>query len=461
MSRVRVAVFAACAALSLVTVPARAADNAPPARETLALVGFTILPMTDDGEPLREHVLLVSDGRIARLAPANEVEIPSTARVIDGAGQWLMPGLVEMHGHLPGNSGGGSSFADDVLFLYLANGVTSVRGMLGDPAQLLLRDAIAAGERAGPRLFVGSPPLHGGLGLSVERAAALVADYAAAGYDHLKVHEGLSPDVFAAIASAAEQHDLAFGGHVADAVGLWTAVDAGQSTVDHMDNVLLELLPPEHAGGVATPHQLVEHVDLERLPELAQRLAESGAAVVPTQALWVTLNGGASGTSLRARLSEVRFMPTAMVDQWEAQVNAQAAAVGAEVGAAYSVLRDVALAGLAEADVPVLLGTDSPQLFSVPGFSMHREIQVLRAAGLSAEAILDAGTSAVSRFYGESYAAGQLLPGLRADLLLLDGDPRADLAVLERPLAVIADGRVWSRERLDVGLQEIERRHAG
>ena len=434
-----------------VPMPAVRAAVEPPPRETLAVVGVTVLTLDAEERVLEDHTVVVSDGLIAAMGPSDELPAPEGAEVVDGAGRWLVPGLVEMHGHLP-MPGGPAGFDDDVLMLYLANGVTTVRGMLGHPSHLALREEIAAGTRAGPRLFVGSPAMHGGLGLTPETAASQVAGHAAAGYDHLKVHEGLPPAVYAAIAEAADEHGITFGGHVSDLVGLWDAVDAGQTTLDHMDNVV-EALLPEGAQPTSLA-ELASMADRERLPEVAARLAEADVAVVPTHALWANLFGGASGDALRARHPELAYLPKPMVDGWVGQANAQSAQLG-ESGRGLLALRDEALVALHEAGVPVLMGTDSPQLFSVPGFSMHREMDALTEAGLSNAVVLDACTAAAARFYGEDYAAGRVAPGLRADLLLLDADPREDLDALARPRAVLADGRRWSRERLDAELARI------
>ena len=120
---------------------------------------------------------------------------------------------------------------ENVLFLYVANGVTTVRGMQGNASQLVLRERIAAGEVVGPDLILGSPSLNGNRVESAEQAEALVREYHEAGFDLLKVHEGLTPEEYDAIATTANELGIPFAGHVSDHVGLFKALEAGQTIV--------------------------------------------------------------------------------------------------------------------------------------------------------------------------------------------------------------------------------------
>lgn len=428
-----------------------------PEQGAYAIVGATLVD--PDGAPSPDRTVLVRAGRIESIE-ADGAPVPEGYQRIDGRGRYLCPGLAEMHGHLPGEQAS-AEFAEDVLFLYLANGVTTVRGMLGDPRQLELRERVAAGELAGPQLFVGSPPLHGGAVTNAVEARRRVHAYAEARYDHLKVHENLAPEVYDAIVETAADVGLPFGGHVSDLVGLRRALEAGPSTIDHLDNLVEELLPPgarERHGGVLQPDAVAGEADPDRLPGLVTLVRDSGAAVVPTLALWETFLGGTSGEELAAQRPEVRYVPRAMVDQWIAQVDQMRTAIPAEAGRRVIELRRLCLHALAEGGVPVLLGTDSPQLFSVPGFSMRREVRAMVAAGLSPAEVLRSGTTAVARFYREGSSARRVAVGARADLLLLDADPLEDVGNLFAIAGVLADGRWYPRERLDARLEEIAAR---
>ena len=340
-----------------------------------AIVGVTVIPM-DREQTLPDHTVLLRDGRIAAVTPAGEASIPEGAERVSGAGRFLIPGLAEWHGHLPGGSASPQR-VEEVLMLYAANGVTVVRGMQGHPSQLALRERIAAGEIVGPRLLVGSPAL-GGRVESPEEARRLVAEYAEAGFDLLKVHEGFAPEVYAAVVAAAGERGIPFAGHVADRVGLFDALAAGQDTVDHLDNFVETLIPEARRGGMEALRGiavLADRVDPARLEAAIAALREAGAAVVPTMVLWESgILPTRPASALLAEREEVRFMPKETVERWIAAVEQGLARPGAENHPRIAALRREILAALHTAGAPILFGTDSPQIFSVPGFSVRREL---------------------------------------------------------------------------------------
>lgn len=203
----------------LVLFSAAAHAVEPPAAPTsIAIVGVNVTPMT--GElVLERQTVLVSGNVITALGEEGQVGVPRGALIIDGRGKYLMPGLAEMHAHVP--SGEQSrAYRDEVLFLYVANGVTIARGMLGDPEHLTLRSALASHEILGPRLYTSGPSLNGQSVKDAEQGAALVRMQKQAGYDFIKLHPGLTRDSFLAIARTAHEVAMPFGGHVSQDVGL-------------------------------------------------------------------------------------------------------------------------------------------------------------------------------------------------------------------------------------------------
>jgi imidazolonepropionase-like amidohydrolase len=417
-----------------------AGAHVPHAPGVFAFVDVTVLPM-DRERVLERHTVVVRDGRIVAVGPAAETEVPEDAVRIDGRGRWLLPGLAEMHGHLPGPQWP-PGLAEHVLVLYAANGVTTVRGMLGHPDQLVLRDRIEGGELIGPRLFVGSPALGGNAVTTPEAARRLVLEHAESGYDHLKVHEGLSRPVFEAIAEAAKRAGLPFAGHVSDAVGAWDALAAGQSTIDHMDGMV------EAADGG------------RRTAELVEAVKRAGAGVVPTQVLWETFSLARTPEELLAERPETRYLPAQMVRGWiDSQRQLRSEVTDPAGGAALVEARRRLLGALAAGGARVLLGTDSPQLFSVPGFSIHREMRAMIAAGMTPWQVLAAGTRDVALHLDAD--AGTVEVGRRADLLLLEADPLADVASVQRRAGVMVNGRWLPAEELERRLAEIAEAYAG
>ena len=402
----------------------------------------------------------IADGRVVEVGSAGDLQPSDGDEVLEGRGAILSPGLAEMHGHLPDQSQG-EEFARDVMFLYLSQGITTVRGMLGDEQQLRLRSAVAKGEVRGPRLIVGSPPLHGGSAQTPEDAKAKVAAFAEAGYEHIKVHEGLKPDVYAAICEAARERKLRWGGHVSDQVGLFGALDAGQSTVDHLDNVLEATLPEatlaQYAGGVP-PAVLASESDLQKLDEVAERVVASGSAIVPTVVLFDTIFSGRPASEVLGEREECRYMPPAVVSNWGKLYTQYSAAMGGDSGPEIAAARRLAFRALHGAGATILMGTDSPQMFSVPGFSLRREALLMEECGMTPLEVLQSGTVAVHEYLepGKPYGAEV---GARADFVLLRGNPLERTDALFEIEAVIHGGRVLSRSEIEAGLAAIEAKH--
>jgi hypothetical protein len=222
----------------LQTLPAcvdAAPDPGPPvAADTVrAFVGVNVIPM-DSARVLEDQIVIVEDGRIVAIGPTAATTLPEDAIEIDGRGKFLIPGLAEMHGHIPPPDAP-AFHVESVLFLYVANGVTTVRGMLGYPGQLELKARAARGEIVAPNLYLAGPSFSGQSIGSPEQADARVREQAGAGWDLLKVHPGLTLEEYDAMALAARETGMRFGGHVPEAVGLRHAIEMGQETFDHIE----------------------------------------------------------------------------------------------------------------------------------------------------------------------------------------------------------------------------------
>ena len=425
--------------------PAGGAAQAQPG--TVAFVGVNVVPM-DRERVIENQTVIVRDGRIVEVGPAGQVNVPAGATRVDGAGKYLMPGLAEMHGHLPGGQAP-REYIDNVLFLYVANGVTFVRGMQGHPRQLGIRDSVMQGLTIGPTLVLGSPAMSGQNVRTVEDARRLVREYHQAGYDLLKVHEGLSPEVYQAIAETAREVGIPFGGHVSDLVGLHAALAAGQITIDHLDNYILAAEKDDSPLRDATPEerarQLPFHLDEAKIPELASATREAGAWVVPTMPLWEVLMGASEPAEVLLQRPEVKYMPPQAVQYWANAVRTIQERTDRDAARAHIAFRNRLLKALADAGVGILLGSDAPQIFSVPGFSIHREMRAMVAAGLTPYQVLESGTRNVALYLGTPDEFGTVAPGRRADLILLGANPLEDVGNVARRAGVMVRGR-WLPE---------------
>ena len=448
--------------LSLAALPAAAQDvpRSWTVAGDVAFIDVNVLPM-DSERVLRAQTVVVSNGVISAIGPTASTPVPAGATRVDATGRYLMPGLAEMHGHVPAQPG---QFQEDVLFLYVAAGATTVRGMQGHPAQLELKRRAEAGEIIAPRLWLAAPPLSGNNVPDAAAADRLVRAAKDAGFDLLKVHEGISADAYEAIAMTATEVGLPWGGHVSQYVGVEGALRARQSTIDHIDDYIEALNPPSSPGWNASGGERVRlmalNADASRIPELARATREAGVAIVPTQILWEVLRGARDPAAMLDRV-ENRYMAPMQITGWTNTVNnirqgADPAAAAREVE-----LRNELLRAMNDEGVLILMGTDAPQLFSVPGFSLHRELPVMVEAGMSPYEVMRSGTVNVARFFGIEDEAGTVAPGRRADLLLLEANPLDDIGAVERIAGVMIDGRWLSGEAIRDRLNAIAAKHAG
>jgi imidazolonepropionase-like amidohydrolase len=425
---------------------ARAQAPAPAAPGTTAFVDVTVIPM-DGRRPLANQTVVVRGDRIVAVGPAARATVPAGATRVEGRGKFLMPGLAEMHGHVPPPNAP-PQLTEDVLFLYVANGITTVRGMLGAPGQLALRERTARGELIGPTLYLAGPSFNAQSINSPEEAVRKVREQKAEGWDLLKVHPGLTRPEYDAMARTAREVGIRFGGHVPADVGLLHAIEMGQETFDHLDGYV------EQLRGDQGP------MDPAQLADVVRRTRAANAWVVPTMALWEVLGGLPELDSLTA-FPELRYMPPATVAQWTELHRRRLADPQLDRARARQTIanRMAVLKALSDGGVRVLMGTDAPQQFSVPGFSLHRELLRMRAAGMTPEQILASGTTRVGEYFAKSDRFGAVATGQRADLLLLDADPLADVANLTRRAGVMVRGRWLPESEIQQRLAAIAARH--
>lgn len=406
----------------------------------VVFTGVSVLPMDRD-TVLPNRTVIVENGRITWVGGPHNA--PRGAVVVDGRGKYLMPGLAEFHAHVP--SGAGAVHAHRTVALYALAGVTTARGMLGAPLHLALRDSIAAGQLLGPRLLTAGPSFNGNSATSPPAVAAMVRAQKAAGYDLLKIHPGVPRAAFDSLAAVANALRIPFAGHVPLDVGLDLALTSRFSTIDHLDGILEAMyagpqpLTPQVNGWFGLG--IVRQLDTTRLPGIVQRIAASGVAMVPTQILMDNYANDATGTALTS-LPEFRFWVPQQVAAWRtAKDDLLARGPSREDRQAHIALRRQVIRRLHSAGVPFLLGSDAPQLWNVPGFSTHRELAALVAAGLTPYEALRTGTVQIARFLGEPETSGVVRAGARADLVLMDGNPLTDISRSLRISGVMVNGR--------------------
>lgn len=437
---------------------------APPAPlkapERGALLSHVTVVNPGGGRMARQTVE-IEGGRIAAIGPAGGAA-PAAP------GGYLLPGLVDMHVHGADTSIAGQE--ELYSLLYLAHGVTAVRNTGGGRDELVLRERIARGERAGPRIFA-CGPLHDGrppiwafsrVVETTPEARQAVADLAADGFDCLKVYERLRPDVLATLVAEARTRGLRVVGHVPDRVRF---EDAGIDDVQHLRGVertearepLLDI------RRLRLRHREWVTLSAERIDFVVRTSLDQGIAHTPTLALFERV---AWLDRIDEQIAEPgmqllpRFYP---VLTWDPRGFPWYESLGPEDwedarAAQRQALRVVA--ALFRAGVRIHAGTDVGNPFLVPGASLHAELRQLVAAGLSPEEALLSATRWPGEFLGEP-GLGRIEAGAPADLLLFGEDPTRDLAALGSLEAVIADGRLYRRDVLDAALAASTRHYRG
>lgn len=426
--------------LASIAALASAAMQAPDT--VVAITNVAVVPM-DRERVLDGSTVLVRGDRIVAIGAADSVQIPSAAIQVDGSGRFLMPGIAETHAHMPGEQ---DPAANEIMALYVLTGATTIRAMNGTPFQLELRRRIAAGEILGPTIFAVAPPFSGQSVRSPDEARQKVREFKAAGFDVLKIYPGMSAATYDAITGTAREVGIPYSGHVPASVGLRHAIAERQS-VEHLDGYVE-----------------VSQGDDPAIEELVRATREAGIWNTPTMDVWKTILGTRSIDDLRRR-PELRYLPRDMVESW-AQQTAQLVRRSVWhralewLGIRRSpheivALRDRILRALHRGGARLLLGADSPQVYSVPGFSLAHELRAMVEAGVPTYAVLKAATTNPAAFFGSGAEFGTVEVGKRADLILVEGNPLEDIRNVHRQAGVMVRGRWLAKQEIDRRLAEI------
>ena len=287
-----------------------------PYQATTAFVGVTVLPM-DKEAALPDQTVIVRSQKIAWVGSADAAKIPEGATRVDGKGKFLMPALAEMHAHIPGGNAP-QAMVERVLFLYVASGVTTIRGMLGDPRHLSYRSSVANGAVLGPRIYTSGPSFNGNTAPTKEAAVEAVVQQKTMGYDLLKIHPGVPRDAFDAMAAKAHELKIPFAGHVPAQVGLQRAIEARYRSIDHLDGYI------EALAGKAEPSQFfginfVNEIDESKLPDLVKATKAAGVWQVPTQVLMDNLANEVPAEEMAKRPEIQHAINPGEVQKWIAQ----------------------------------------------------------------------------------------------------------------------------------------------
>jgi imidazolonepropionase-like amidohydrolase len=443
-----------------------------PVPTPIVIIHATVInPGTSSVEANR--TVVITGDRITSVSDSAKIQPPKNVRVIDATGQYLLPGLWDMHVH----SAFGNWFPggrDIILPLLIANGVTGVRDMGGDiPVLLEWRKEIAQGQIIGPRMVISGPMLDGYLpdgklrfpsSIPITTPASAVAAVdllKTQGVDFIKVQSVISHDAYLAAAAEAHKQGLPIVGHVPDKVRIREVVEAGQKSIEHLMGIFEGCSTEEDKfiKGEGNLKLLLTTQDQQRCDSLATLLVQNQTWQVPTLA-WQR-----GGTFLDQR--DLKHQPLdkyvpaywrdvtwrRFTDEMMPDLLRDPLALRQE----YFTRNLQLVSALHRAGVPFMAGTDAaPGVYIMPGFSLHDELANFVEAGFTPMESLQTATSNPAKFLGMEASLGSVEPGKIADLVLLRANPLEDIRNTRKISVVIANGRLFDRAALNLMLTQVE-----
>jgi imidazolonepropionase-like amidohydrolase len=443
---------------SIVDAQVRANANA---RAPLVIAHVAVIDVVT-GEVQRDISLVVEGGRITQVGPARGVTIPKGARVVDGTGKFLIPGLWDMHVHTFFGEQAPAG-RDTTLPLFVVNGITGVRDMGSDlDAVLQARSDVAAGKLLGPRMIVAGPMLDGpktqfpaSIAITTPEDGRRAVDMLVErGVDFIKIQSYVPRDAYFAIVEECKKKNIIFVGHVPDAIRGSEASNAGQKSFEHLIGIFegSSTVEDELLIGPKGPGKFLDTYDAQREAALIALLSKNQTWQCPTlfwergqwlvDAIDVSQDPEALYVPILWRdVLWPRFTKSIIKELDTDPLPVREKFVEHEL----DIVRKLQAAG-----VPLLAGTDTPAGVDViPGVSLHQELQRFVDAGLTPLQALQSATINPARFFGITADFGTVEKGKIADLVLLDANPLKDIHNTRKIAGVMLAGKYFSRKELD------------
>ena len=402
-------------------------ETGPPA--PLAFVGVHVLPMTDE-RVLRDQTVLVEGARIARIGPAAGFELPPGAARVEGRGRFLVPGFFDSHVHV---------MDEGDLLVYLANGVTCVRNLMGVPWHLELRERIARGEVLGPRFLTAGPFVNEPQVRTVEDAQRAVAEQRAAGYDCIKIHGDLAPATYEMLLEEASAAGIPVVGHAPRNLPIERVLALrAQVEISHAEEYLYTYFDRRSVG-----------VSPETIERIAKATADADIAVSPNLVAYDLIIRQIEDLDRELARPEMAWVAPPGARSWKRDVNRYERDFDPDDAAPlrerFHVLERLTKA-MQSAGVRLLAGSDAMNPVTIPGFSLHDELALLVAAGLTPYQALRAATANAGEFLGDG--SGRVAPGAPAELVLLAENPLEAIGRTRGIEGVVVRGQWLPKEEL-------------
>ncbi|HYV96357.1 MAG TPA: amidohydrolase family protein [Gemmatimonadaceae bacterium] len=405
-----------------------------------------VIPM-DRERVLAGQSVVVERGVIMRIGPGSGVAIPGGATVVDGTGKYLIPGLVDVHVHLSYNT---LAEQQQILTMFVANGVTTVVNLRGSAQVLDLRSAVAAGRTLGPRIYSAGPYVNEPFFTTPDEVERAVVEQKRAGYDFIKLHGSLSRAAYARLNAVARREGIRVVGHAPRNLGIEPMFTEHQYMLAHAEEFLYDTTNSSTDASLPRIDSLI--------PEFARSTARAGMWVSPNLTGFKSIGRMADNLDAVLARPEMKYLPRSNQIGWGPATNPYTARFGKSavpgILARYRLLEKM-VREFHAAGVRLLIGTDAMNTGVVPGWSAHDELEDLVAAGLSPFDALRAATSNAAEFLGEPGDKGTIAVGQKADLVLLDANPLTDIANSRKIAGVMLRGRWMSGADIASMLREI------
>jgi imidazolonepropionase-like amidohydrolase len=416
------------------TIPGSHAD-------TLAIVGGTLIDGTG-AAPVPDATVVIHSGRIVAIGPRTKVKIPKGAHLVDAKGKFLLPGLWDMHAHFEQVEWGP---------IYLAAGVTTVRDC-GNEFEFItaVRDAIAQGRGLGPRLllagiFDGTGPLALGVQRvdTTEQARLWVDRYHAAGFQQMKIYSSVKLEELKAAADEAHHLGMTVTGHVPEGLNAFQTIPAGQDQINHIQYVadMMHDPFPKEMSRMERRKAIAElNLDSPEAARAVSFLKEHHTVIDPTIALSELFTATTANPPASFEPGVEKVAPELAQPLTDVEPPSERSEVLSKIFS-----KDIAIVGaLHRAGIPIVAGTDQ----SVPGHSLHREIELYVQAGFTPMEAIQAATIVPARVMGLDKELGTIEKGKRGDLILLTADPLADIHNSRQVEYVISNGTMYHTAEL-------------
>lgn len=401
-----------------------------------------------DGRWLPDHTVVVVGGTIKAVGPSRAVKVPAGAEVVDLGGKALLPGMVDMHGHLSDEDGA----------LNLASGVTTVRDVGNDPDKLDdFKQRYDEGTAIGPRVirfgFIEGRNEKAASSVitaeTAEEAEAAVAFYADRKYEGVKIYNSMKPELVPVIARAAHKRGLQVTGHIPVHMLAHEAVAAGYDGIEHVNMLFLNFFATHETDTRDTTRftlvgDKAADFDLGSKPvrDFLMTLAAHKVVITPTNNAFEDLLVGEQGKIVEGLEGMVARLPV----QTQRAFLLGGLPLAGDKRALYraSFAKTLAMTkALYDAKVPVMVGTDS-----LAGLMYHHELELFVRAGIPAAAVLRMATLDPARALGIEKQQGSIAVGKAADLIVVDGDPLARISDIEKVLSAMRGGVVFDATAL-------------